>query len=506
MRRKKAKKNIVTSLILQFTTIICGLILPRLIIGTYGSETNGLVNSITQFLSYIALLDSGFGLVVKSLLYKPIANNDKSTIEKILGSTNSFFNRIAIIFIIYILALCIFYPLLIKSNFDAVFIISLIIVLSISTISEYFIGITYSLFIQANQENYIISTIQIITTIINTIIAVILIKFNLSIQIVKLVTMTLFAIRPLLLRFYVRHKYKVIINNKNNNYKIKQKWDGLAQHISFVIHSNTDVAILSIFSTMKEVSVYSVYLLVINGIKKVVESFCNGIDASWGDMLAKKEYDNLKDKFELYEFLYNIFSSILFICTMILITPFINVYTKGITDYNYIRNEFGYIIVIAEFLWAIRLPYSTLISAAGKFKETKNGAIIEALINIIISAILVYSYGIVGVAIGTLIAMLIRTIEFIIFTSKHILKRSVIKPFIKLLSIIITTIISYTLIKFLSMPLPETYIEWIKEAIIVLVITLSSVIAINFLIFKQETKRILNYIRRIIESKLLFKH
>ena len=61
------------------------------------------------------------------------------------------------------------------------------------------------------------------------------------------------------------------------------------QHISFVVHTNTDVAILTIFSTMKEVSVYSVYLLIINGIKKIVESFSNGIDASWGDMIAKKE-------------------------------------------------------------------------------------------------------------------------------------------------------------------------------------------------------------------------
>ena len=267
MRRNKAKKNIITSLSLNIVTIICGLILPQLIIKTYGSATNGLINSITQFLSYIALLDSGFGLVVKALLYEPISKKDTNKIKKILLATKRFFNKIAIIFIIYIILLCLLFPMIIMNQFDRLYIISLIIVLSISTISEYLIGITYSLYIQANQENYIISLVQIITIIVNTLISVILIKMNCSIQMVKLIGMIIFAIRPFILKQYVKRKYKLRLNNEpENNYNIKQKWDGLAQHISFVVHTNTDVAILTIFSTMKEVSVYSVYLLIINGI------------------------------------------------------------------------------------------------------------------------------------------------------------------------------------------------------------------------------------------------
>ena len=86
MRSKKAIKNIISSLLQQLTVIICGLILPRAIIGTYGSNVNGLISSITQFLSYITLLEAGIGTVIKSVLYKPIANKDKNQIEKILKS------------------------------------------------------------------------------------------------------------------------------------------------------------------------------------------------------------------------------------------------------------------------------------------------------------------------------------------------------------------------------------------------------------------------------------
>ena len=70
MRSKKAIYNIVTNLVLQIVTIIYGFIVPKIIISNFGSNTNGLISSITQFLSYIALLESGFGPVVKSILYK----------------------------------------------------------------------------------------------------------------------------------------------------------------------------------------------------------------------------------------------------------------------------------------------------------------------------------------------------------------------------------------------------------------------------------------------------
>ena len=106
-------------------------------------------------------------------------------------------------------------------------------------------------------------------------------------------------------------------------------------------------------------------------------------------MIANNEKENLNKKFGMYEILYNTINTILFTCAMILIVPFISIYTNGITDANYIRYTFGYLLVISEFIWAIRLPYSSIILSAGHFKETRKGAWIECLSNIIISLILV---------------------------------------------------------------------------------------------------------------------
>lgn len=63
MQNKILFYNSISPLIYQVSTIICGFVLPRLILGYYGTEVNGLVNSITQFLAIISFLELGVGAV-----------------------------------------------------------------------------------------------------------------------------------------------------------------------------------------------------------------------------------------------------------------------------------------------------------------------------------------------------------------------------------------------------------------------------------------------------------
>ena len=148
--KKKTVKNIIFSLLTQLVCIICGFIVPKIMIQKYGSEIYGLTTSITQFLAYITLLESGIGLVTKSALYKAIALKDEKKISSILHYTQSFFNKIIIVFIAYIIVLCFVYPnFKSATNFDAIFTISLIIIIAISCMFEYFIGMTYKLYLQS---------------------------------------------------------------------------------------------------------------------------------------------------------------------------------------------------------------------------------------------------------------------------------------------------------------------------------------------------------------------
>ena len=498
MRSKKAIINIISSLVLQLVTVICGFIVPRLIIKSFGSNVNGLVTSITQFLAYITLLESGFGPVVKSILYKPIANKDKNEIERILKASEKFFRTISYIFIAYIIILCFVLPTIVSSEFNKLFTLSLVVIISISTFAEYYFGMTYKLYLQAEQKTYVTSIIQVGTTILNTIMIVILIYFGANIQTVKLFSAIIFVFRPILQNLYVKKKYNINLKNVEADYKIKQKWDGLAQHIAYVVHSNTDVVVLTIFSNTAEVSVYSIYLLVVNGVKNLVQAFTGGVDASFGDMIAKGEKETLNNSFKIYELFYITISTIVFAAILLMILPFVSVYTRGITDANYYRPIFAYLIVLAEFIWAIRQPYNDLTKTAGHFKETMKGAWIESGLNIILSVILVFKFGIVGVAIGTLVAMFVRTIEFMYHTSKYILDRSILYTFKRLLIIAIEIILVVTISNLIPSITVTNYITWAIQAVIVVIIASIVVITINCLLYKEDLKNLISIFKRNI--------
>lgn len=501
MRSKKAIFNILTSLGLQFIRVIYGFIVPKIIIGQFGSDVNGLISSITQFLAYIALLESGFGPVVRSVLYKPIAKKDTKQIEGILKSSESFFRKISMVFVGYIVVLIFVYPRIVNSNFDYFFTISLLIIISISTFAEYYFGMTYRLFLQADQKTYIISIIQIVLYIINIFIVVLLARLNASIQMIKLVTGFVFVLRPILQNLYVKSHYDIHLKHVEEKVNIEQKWDGLAQHIAAVIHGNTDITVLSIFSTMAEVSVYSVYLLVVNGVKNIVLSLSSGIDASWGDMMARGERENLNRKFNMYEVIYHTMNTIIFTCTIVLIIPFLTVYTKKFVDADYIRPLFGTLLVISEYIWAVRLPYSSIIIAAGHFKQTRIGAWVECLVNIVLSVILVRRHGIVGVAIGTIVAMSLRTIEFIYHTNTHILHRNVLESFKKVFLVIVETAFVMFVARFLPMKENISYIYWILNAIIVFISTTLIVGIINFICYREEFSLFIKSMRNTLKRR-----
>ena len=495
MRSKKAIINIISSLLLQVVMVISNLIVPIFIIKSFGSNVNGLVTSITQFLAYITLLESGFGPVVKSILYKPIANKNREEIKKILKASERFFRIISYIFIAYIVVLCIGLPLIVSKEFNSFYTLSLVVIISISTFAEYYFGMTYKLYLQAEQRTYVTSFIQIGTTILNTIMIVILIYFGQSIQVVKLASAIIFIARPILQNIYVKKKFNINLNDTKSDYKIKQKWDGLAQHIAAVIHNNTDVVVLTLFTNTVEVSVYSVYLLIVNGIKSVIQAFTGGVDASFGDMIAKGEKEILNRSFKNYELFYFTIATIIFSVTLIMILPFIRVYTQGITDADYYRPVFAFLIVLAEFMWTIRLPYSSITLAAGHFKETMKGAWLESIINIVLSVLLVFKFGIIGVAIGTLVAMAIRTVEFVYHTNKYILERKQIESIIRFLVISVQIIVIILLSKLLPVYEFTNYFIWIKYACIVSVLVMLIVVPINALLYKNEVKGLLNILK-----------
>ena len=425
-RAKKLKLNIATSLTNQLAGIVSGFVLPNFFLSYYGSAVNGLVTSITHFLAVISLCECGVGAVVQAALYKPIAENDSAEISRIYKSSSRFFGKISKILIGYMIILMIVFPLIINKEFSPFSTGLLIFAVTVSMLAQYYFAITYKLILNAAQLTYIQMSVGAISTVLNIVLSIALMKAGAGIQTVKLVSSTIFLIQPLIYKKAVEKHFIIDKKITLESEPIKQKWNGLAQHIATVILENTDVMILTFFSSLSNVSIYGVYHLVTNGIKLMFTTIANNMKSLLGDMLARNEKSILDKTFSRFEWLTHSVVTFTYSCTGILIVPFVRVYTRHIEDASiYSIPLFGFLMCFAMFVYTIRLPYSQLILAAGHFKQTQTSAIIETILNIAISIFLVSKFGLIGVAIGTIIAMTYRTLYFVWYLSKNIVNRKI---------------------------------------------------------------------------------
>lgn len=494
-RKKKFFLNTSTALIKQIVSLICGFVLPRYILLYYGSGINGLVTSVTQFLGFISFLEMGIGPVIQSNLYKPLADKNDDEISKIVSSSEKFFRRIATIFLGYIVVLIIIFPIFINGEYGFWFTGSLLIIIAISTFAQYYFGITYQLLLNADQRSYVQMTMQIVTILLNTVVSVLLMKLGFSIQVVKLSTAIIYLLRPIGQSIYVHHHYDINKEIKYTGEPIKQKWNGFAQHLAAVVVQNTDVAILSVMSTLTNVSIYSVYYNVVYGINNTVLTMVTGLESLWGNMLAKKEMGKLRETFETVESIMHMGCTFLFSATAILIVPFIKVYTDGITDANYIAPVFGAMLTAAYGIQCLRVPYFRIIKAAGHYKQTQKGAIIQMIVNLTVSIILVYKLGLVGVAVGTLVCMLYHTTYFAWYLRKNILNRKFIFYIKHMLLDAVAVVICALCCQFFEMG-SVTYVAWIILAVKVAVVCLVVCCGLNMIFYKNKIIGVLKLLKK----------
>ena len=493
-RKIRAKKNILTSLVSQLVVLVCGIVVPRLMIGEFGSEAYGATTSITQFLAYITLLEGGIGGVARAVLYKPLAQKDMDTIGAIMGEVRKFFSVIAWLFAGYVLILaCGFHSISQVEEMDWITSFLLVIVISISTFGQYFIGITYSILLQADQKSYVTHAVSIGATVINALSVIVLILLDCNLIVVKLVSSCIFFMRPVVLWLYVNNRYPL---KKQTTIKGKtfltQKWTGLSQHIAYFLHSNTDIAVLTILADLRTVAVYSVYNMIITHIQNLAMAFISGMEALFGDMLARDEQEQLHKTFGTYETILSVVAVVLFSVTAVLVVPFIKIYTAGITDTDYIQPLFAVLQVLTALSYCLRLPYHSMVIAAGHFKQTSWAAYGEAVVNIGLSVILVSRFGLVGVAAATLIATWFRFLYYVVYLSKKIFCRKI-RLFVKriLINAIVVTCNCFLGNCILSLFSITSYLSWALCGVVLVAIMAVLTVGVNLCFFRKDCMSLL---------------
>lgn len=495
MKNKATLLNMVSGLLLQLCTLISGFIIPKIILSYFGSEVNGLVSSLNQFLSYITLVEGGISGVIVANLYKPIVEKDESKISAILVTADKFYKKIGFLFIIYSLIVAVVYPLIFKSDYSSAYVALLALILSLNLLIQYMFSLTLKSILNADKKGYIVSFTQMLIVVANIILALFSALVYPSIHLLKLISGSLFIMQPIVFGNYVKKHYTINWNANPDNSLIKERWNGFAINLAAFIHNSTDVTVLTIFTDLKTVSIYSVYCLVSNGLKQLVNACLTGIAHTVGQAYARGDYDEVNKKMDVYEYIVFILVFFFFTVASLLITPFVQLYTKGITDTNYFQPAFGILLLVSEALYLLKLPHMNLAYSANKFKEISVPSFIEAGLNILISVILVRKLGLIGVTFGTIVGMTYRTIFHVYYTSKLIPRSQTIfykKFFLFSVTAVLGFLICYKLIPISNI----SVLGWIIHAVIYSSIIGGMYFFISIMFFRNELKFFVKYLKR----------
>lgn len=501
-RTKKFFYNSISTAFYQIILMISGFIIPRYMLIYYGSEINGLISSISQFIIYFNLVEAGLSSAAIYSLYKPLAEKDIKAINGVVSAARKFYTQSGYIFLSLTVGLSVFYPLLVKT--DAISPLNvglLVLILGVNGALEFFTLAKYRVLLTADQKTYIISIASMIHIIINTIIIIILASNEVNIVVLRMVALLSIFLRSLILMFYVKIKYKYIDYKESpNKHALSNRWDALYLQILGAIQNGAPVVILTfIANNLTVVSVYTIFNMVIAGLNGILSIFISGLSASFGEVIAKGEQSTLQKSYKEFELFYYMLITISYSTAFIMIMPFIRIYTSGVVDINYDLPLVGFLFVLNGLLFNIKTPQGMLVISAGLFKETKLQTTIQGLIVILVGVILGAKLGIVGVLIGALFSNFYRDIDLIFFIPKNVTKIPVKETIFRVIRIFLSIFIIWVPFLFIEIS-PSSYLSWMRDSSFVVLYSVVVVIIINLIFEKENTinasKRILEMVKR----------
>lgn len=505
MRSEQAFKNMAANLFLQIVVFISGIILPRFILQAYGSSINGMITSVNQFLTYLGLAEAGVATASVVALYTPLALGRKDEVNSILSAARKFYNRSGVLFLSLTAVLVFIYPFFISGQLDDSLVRWMIVVLAGSTLVDYFFLGKYRVLLMANQEGYVVALIQSVGTVANMVVSIGLIYAGASVLAVKAVATGVYVLRLFLVKAYAKKKYPDLdFHAQPAEGALKQKNAALFHQVVTIIVNNTDTTILTIClgsRSLLEVSVYGIYMLVVNAVNQLLTSFSNGLTAGFGEVIARREEETLKKSYSDYEYMFFLIFFVVVACMGVLLIPFISVYTIDMKDVQYVRPVIAALFTLLVFLQNVRIPGLTIICAAGHYKETRYQAGLEAAINIVVSLALVWSMGMTGVLLGTVCSYGYRSFEIILYTNRHLIPGTAKTAFSRIIRNLVVTAVLIAAGIWLIPQNMTSFINWFIYAVAAGVVSVVLIVGVNYIAEPQEFKNLILRILGIVSRK-----
>lgn len=508
MKLKKIKidslsANMLSSLICRAVTIFSSLFVQRHILIAFGSNYNGLTSLITQVMSYLVLLEAGLGAASIQAFYHPLNHQDWDEVTGILRATASSYRKVAFLFSSFLIGITLLVPLAIVGEIEFMLAAVFTLISGASNIVSYLFGGAYTALLTADQKISVTFNLTSVSTLLSAVLRIIALQNGCGIVGVQAIHLLCVLLKCITLCLYVRKKYPHLRKSAKPNFNaISKRWNVLLHNIAGLVVNHTDILILTVADSLKIVSVYSVYNMIYGQMGTVMRTtFGQAPQASFGQLLHcdKKGFERL---YAIFETSFTIILFVILTLVLILTLPFVALYTQGVTDVAYLDFWLPILFSIIFFMDQVRTPALLTINATGAFKETQVGAIVEACINLVLSAILffVFNLGIYGLLIGTICSYLYRSVDVFVYVYRNVIHRNVLS-FMRSIFVNAACLCILVYLFYLKHPLhADSYLEWFMIAIGLGCLTVLFYVMFNLIFNLKNVKPVLQCITKKIKK------
>lgn len=493
-------------MIIYFINLFLQFFSRKIFLEYLGSEILGLNTTASNLLQFLNLAELGISSAVGFTLYKPLYEDDHKTINEIVTLQGHLYRRIAYFLIIGSAILMLFFPIIFKKiELPMWYAYTTYIALLISALMGYFVNYK-QVVLSANQQEYKVLYSLKCTQFLKLILQIISVKYFSNGYIWWISLEVIFAVISSLTVRYVTNRTFEWLHDTNQSFKeLRSKYTEFTKKIkqlffhkigSFAL-TQTSPLIIYGFTTLTTVTFYGNYLIIISGAQILITALFNGVTAGVGNLIA----ENNKEK------AYSVFRELFSIRFLIVATAcyvIYNIASDFITVWigkEYVLEPITVALMVTTLFFSlIRATVDAFINGYALFQDIY-APIVEAFLNIGLSILFGYYFGLNGVLLGALTSLiLVIYIWKPYFLFSRALKgyyRSYIVLILKhlLIGITIMLLCNYTLSTIIN---KGTSVEWLVYKSLIFGVTYGIILLLALSFMKCGTE---NFIKRIINFK-----
>ena len=409
-RMQKSIKNAKVGFVFYFLTIFIAFFSRRIFLDCLGTQFIGLTGTLHSILSFINISEVGLATCIGYFLYGPIEKGDHQKINEIVSLFGWLYRIIGSIVLCGGIIVSMFFPLFFAHEDISLGIVYFAFFSFLgSNLIGYFINYRRIL-LDSDQKTYKVSIWTSTSSIVKTIIQIFFALYYKNLYIWVAVEFLFSLISCWILNYVIEKEYPWLESNKSRGKDILKKYpEILVKAKQIVIHrlknfflSKSDEMLIFAFESLQMVAYYGNYIMIVGKLTALFNGVLVGMNASIGNLVAEGNKNNIKKVFwEFLTFRYWV-TGIFIISLTFLINPIISWW---LGSQFILANHIVFLILLNMYIMLTRPSIDLFINAYGLYGDVW-AAYAEGLLNLTITLIVGYYFGLIGILLGKIISML----------------------------------------------------------------------------------------------------